>query len=111
MSAPCSARRERYCYSVPGLVEHDLAATGQVEHYSNAVAFVDGLAWDIDSFGAQLTDGGMDIIAHQREQMADAAFVGRAFGRMHAKFRGRQSKDQPAVAGIDVVEAEDVAED
>ena len=93
---------------VPRLVQHHLHPTGQVEHRDDAVALVLGLVPHLDALAAQLGDGGGDVIAHERQLVADAARVGRSFGRMHAQLRRRQGEDEPAVAGIDVLPAEDV---
>jgi hypothetical protein len=95
---------------VSRLVEHDLDAAGQSEHDGDAPAFVLGLALHLDAFRPQLTDRGPDVIARQGELVAHSRLVGRPFGGMHPELRGRQGEDEPAVAGVDVLPAEDVAE-
>ena len=63
------------------------------------------LALELDALGPQVGDGGLDVVAGQRQLV-----VGR-LRRVDADLGRREGEDQPPLAGVDVVPSEDVAED
>ena len=61
------------------------------------------LALELDALGPQVGDGGVDVVARQGQLV-----VGR-LGGVDADLARREGEDEPPVAGVDVVPAEDVA--
>ena len=122
-ATPHSARRTRlrtsdsalrtlmsYRHRMPWFVQHHVQVAWENEHHRDAPPFVLRLALDLHALGPQVPNRAVDVVAHERELMANAGRVRGAFGRMHAELRGRQREDQPAFAGIDVLEPEDIAQ-
>jgi hypothetical protein len=87
-----------------GLVEADFGAAGEAEFCDGAPAgFLDG--GKLDAFFGEGGDFGFQVVAHQVE------LVFWSVGRMDGDFGGWEGEDEPAVAGVDVMEAECVAEE
>src|SRR6202051_411359 len=88
------------------LIEADLASTGKLHLcYGAPSCFLNGGALNV-----LLCEGGhlgFQVIAHEIEFVGNTTFA----GRVECGFRGRQGKDQPALARIDGLEAENVAEE
>src|SRR5690606_32073986 len=96
---------------MPRLVQLHFEPARQLQRHDDAVALVSRLARHLDPLRAQVANRRVDVVAHQLELMADARGGRRALGGVNAQLRGRKLEDEPAVAGIDVLPAEDVAED
>ena len=107
-----SVARRSWCDRdcVPRFIQHHFDVTWQAEHDRDPVTLVDWVAFHVDAFRPQVADRAGDVVAHERELVASARFVGGAFRRMHAELRRRQREYQPAVPGIDVRPAEYVAQ-
>src|SRR5438067_1243349 len=91
------------------LIQHYFDATRQFEHDRNAPTLVPWLTFDDNAFGSEILHRARKVFAHQRELMS-ARFVGRTFGWMNAELRRWQRKNQPALAGIDVLPPEHIAQ-
>lgn len=87
-----------------GLVEHDVDITWQHQSDGFAESSLLDLTAELRPLGSELRDGGVDVVAHERQ------FVMRSIRRMHAELRGRQREDQPTSTGVDVVPAEQITE-
>ena len=86
------------------MVEAELAAAGQVDVGEGAPAEFQGLvAGDLACL--ELLQGGVQVVAGE-VQFVRAVLLGGVDGH----FGGGQGEDEPAVAGVDVGEVEDVAE-
>jgi hypothetical protein len=91
---------------VLGFIEAELTAVGHLDRCDESPPFVaDGTA-ELDSFALELGDRRVDVIAHEVE-LVMAVVV----GRMRGQFGGWQSEDEPAVAGVDRREFEDVTDE
>src|SRR5688572_6882446 len=94
---------------MPRLVDLNLDATRQRDHRHDAIPVVLRLAMNGDSPGAQVADGGVDVVTHQRQLVLNRRRP-LPFRWMYSELGGRQREDQPSLAGVDVPELEDVAE-
>ena len=65
----------------------------------------------VESLASELGDGGIEVVAHERDLVADAGVGGRTLGRVHPDLGRRQGEDEPALAVVDVLPTEDVAHD
>jgi len=91
---------------VPRFVEGELAAVWQLDRCAEPPAFVADRAAELDALALELGDRRVDVIAHEIE-LVMAGVVGRVDGQLG----GRESEDEPAVAGVDRRELEDVADE
>jgi hypothetical protein len=90
-----------------GLVEADFACAREVDGCNRPPAcFSDGAASNALCF--EFRHGGDEIVTHEVEFVA--GWFGR-FGGMNGKFSRRQGEDQPAMAGVDGTEAQDVSKE
>src|SRR3954469_4933990 len=92
---------------VAGLVDAERARARDAHLRHEAPALVSYAALELDALGPELLDRRLDVVAHQVE-LVDGDPV---HGRVDRQLGGRQGEDQPAAAGVDRVEAEDVAEE
>src|SRR5438270_4538404 len=88
------------------LIEADLASTGKLHlRHGTPSCFLNGGAYNV-----LLREGGylgIQIVAEEVEFVGDAIFA----GRVKCGFCRRQGEDEPAMACIDGLEPEDVAEE
>jgi hypothetical protein len=96
---------------MPWLVQHHFDIAREHQGRSDTEAFVLRIASDSDTLAAQVCHGGDDVVAHERQLLANAACVGWPLRRMDSELCRWKSEDKPAVPGVDVVEAKGVAED
>src|SRR5438270_12551117 len=88
-----------------GLVKAERSAAGEMnDRYGAPSGFCDAAAFN--AFGLQIFHGGLEVVAHQVKFVA-GLFV--CFKRMSSKLGRRRGEDEPAMAGIDRVEAKHVA--
>ena len=86
-----------------GLVEADFGAAGEAEFgYGAPAGFFDG--GELDAFFGEGGDFGFQVVAHEVE------LVFGGVGGVDGDFGRWEGEDEPAVAGVDVVEVESVAE-
>lgn len=87
------------------LIDADLAPAGERHPREEPPALGDDRE-ALDSALLHRADEGGDILDHEVQLLDIVAASG-----MHRDLRGRQSEDQPTVAGVDVGKAEDVLEE
>src|SRR4051812_40053916 len=92
---------------MPRLVDADLARPRDLDHDDPAPALVLDPRAELGALGRQLRDRGLDVVAHQAELVPGRPGI----GRVDRHLARRQPEDQPAAAGVDVREAEDVPEE
>src|SRR5208283_1090128 len=90
---------------VPGLVEAQLAAAGQLDPGEDAPALILRLRAR-DAFGSQLLDLCLNVVANEVELMG-AILI----GVVKAGFQRRQGEEEPVVAGVHVGKLQNVAEE
>ena len=91
-----------------GLVETERPSAWDPQRGHQAEALVTDVGDELRALGSQLLDRRGDVIAHEIELVPARV---RGAGRVHAHFGGWKPEDQPAVAGVDVPQPEDVAEE
>src|SRR5689334_181067 len=100
ISMPLSADRRL----VLRLVQPQFAAAGQSDVSQRSPSFFMHFG-TADSLAAETGHGGLQVIAHEVELVGAVLF-----GRMERRLGRRKRENQPAVARIDVREAEHIAE-
>jgi hypothetical protein len=95
---------------VPWLIQQDLHSTRQSAHDRDAPSLVDGFPFNFDPFCTERINGGVDVVAHQRDLMPDAAFVSRTLSRMDGQLGRGKSEYEPAIARIYVLPSERLPE-
>ena len=83
------------------LVDAEIATSGQSDRGKSTEARIGWRRHEFDPVGGEFGDGRVDVVAHQI-QLVPAGTL----GRMYAHLRWRHGEDQPAMAGINVGEAE-----
>jgi DNA-binding CsgD family transcriptional regulator len=91
---------------VPRLVDRELAAVRQPDRGQQAPALVGDVPGHLDALGAQLGQGGADVVAHQVQLVA-----GVSIGRVHGQLGGRQGEDEPAAARVHRRQVQHVGEE
>jgi hypothetical protein len=81
---------------VSRLVQAEFAAARQDDRRQQTERLVAHRMGQLDTFGLQLFDSCMHVVAHEVELVVISAL-----SRMGSELRGRQREDQPSVTGID----------
>ena len=97
------------------LVEADGAATRQADGRAGSPALLGDLG-EADAAGAERAEDGLEVVAHEVEVGGKQAGLGgrrlrRVAQRVERGLGRRQAEDQPAAAGVDGGQLEDVAEE
>jgi hypothetical protein len=102
---------------MPRLVEEDRAGAGQLEARAEPETEVFYIARERSTPGFELGDGGLDVVAHQRDRVVSRVRIRLALvgprGGVDSQLAGPGLEDEPAGLGLGVLEvrpAEDVAE-
>src|SRR5262245_11974253 len=91
---------------VAWFVDAELAAARQARRRQQAPSLVADRLAELNPLGAELLDGCVDVVAEQVQLV-----LTRSVGRMDRSFRRWQPEDQPAIPGVDGLQAERVAEE
>ena len=95
---------------MPGFVQTDLAGAGDLEVCDPAPALVLYRRYEHNPLALEFGDGVLDVMAHE-EQGVMPGPAAPAGARVDRDLTRRQGEDQPAVAGIDPLEAQHVAKE
>src|SRR5215207_6339218 len=95
---------------VPGFVQADLAGAGDPEVRDPAPALVLDRRYELDALALEFRDGVLDVMAHE-EQGVMPGPAAPAGARVYRDLTRRQGEEQPALAGIDPLEAEHVVKE
>jgi hypothetical protein len=95
---------------VPGFVQTDLAGAGDLEVRDPAPALVLDRRYELDALALEFRDGVLDVMAHE-EQGVMPGSAAPAGARVDRDLTRRQGEDQPALAGIDPLEAQHVVKE
>src|SRR5919108_751675 len=110
-AGPSAASRElRERAWVPGLVKTDLARAGDPELRDPAPALILDRRDEVDPLALELLDGPLDVMAHEEQGVMSGPAAPAGAG-VDGDLARRQGEDQPAVAGIDPLEAQHVAKE
>ena len=92
---------------MPRLVEADLAAPGDPEPRHQAVPLVGDRGQELNSVPLELGDSTFDVMAHEKELvLSDGTPPARPW--MEGKLGRREGEDQPALAGVHGIKAQNV---
>jgi hypothetical protein len=80
---------------VPGLIDGEFGAVWQADRGEQPPALIRDVPCRFDSIAPQLSEGGMDVVAHQVELVAALAV-----GRVNRKLGRGQGENEPAAACV-----------
>ena len=95
---------------MPGFVQTDLAGAGELEVRDPAPALILYRSYELDALALEFRDGALDVMAHEEKGVMPRSPAPTG-ARVDRDLTRRQGEDQPALAGIDPLEAQHVAKE
>src|SRR6476619_335056 len=90
------------------LVQLELSGPRNLHACDQPEALILDRGHELDALGRELLDRALDVVTREEELVSAA---GLRLGGVHPELGRRECEDQPAVARVDVFEAEDVAKE